>query len=84
MFHTPCQADRMAKQELKEAPLADPQELKAIEHEYGSSYAALSGEYIHTMIWSHLDLGYSVIHMARYTPVPSKVTFVALKCIALY
>ena len=50
----------------------------------GGSQAALNGRYMHTMVWSPPYLRYAVTRLARYTPVPFKVTFAALKHITRY
>ena len=74
-FHTPWPIDQMAKQEITEAMPADPQELKALEYEFGGLHAAINDKYMHIMDWYRPELGYTMTRNARYTPVPSRVTY---------
>ena len=74
-FHTPWPTDRAAEKEIAEVLPAGPQELKALEREFGGSHACINGKYMHITVWSRPDLGYATTRNARYTPIPSRVTF---------
>ena len=65
----------MTEQEIAGVMPADPQELKALECEFGGSHAAINRKYMHIMVWSRPELGYATTRNAHYTPVPSRVTF---------
>ena len=54
-LHTLWPTNQKAEQELAEAMLADTQELKALEHEFGDSHVAINGKYMHIMVWSCLE-----------------------------
>ena len=80
----PMSADATFRKQLETATPATPEELKALEKEYGFKYRQGVGEILYAMVTCRPDVSFSVVKLSQYSVTPARIHFEAIKQIYIY
>ena len=77
----PIHTDKEYKYELQNSPVLSRDKLHASVTEFGRTYNSLYGSLIHFMIWTRVELAYSLIRLGNFQAAPNCPAFEGLHCV---